>query len=141
MKFWDSSAIIPLLIAEQGREQLLSLLERDPAMIAWWGTPVECSSAIARREREANLDVESATDVLDRLNLLAGAWHEVAPTDRVRTAAQRLLRVHSLRSADALQLGAALVASEYEPGSLEFVCLDDRLKVAAQREGFRIVAV
>ena len=141
MRFWDSSAIIPLLVAEPGWEQLLNLLEQDPEVIAWWGTALECCSAIARREREASLEVESAAEALDRLNMLAAAWHEVVPTDRLRTTAQRLLRVHPLRAADALQLGAAVIASEFEPPSLDFVCLDERLKVAAQREGFRIASV
>jgi hypothetical protein len=50
--------------------------------------------------------------------------------------ARRVLRVHALRAADALQLAAALLVSEGNPGSLEVVTLDDRLLDAARREGF-----
>ena len=52
MKFWDASAIVPLLIEEPQREAMLTLLEQDDVMLVWWATPVECTSAIARRERE-----------------------------------------------------------------------------------------
>ena len=53
----------------------------------------------------------------------------------VRTIARRLLRVHPLRSADALQLAAAVVCAEGECGMLPFVCLDARLIDAARRRG------
>ena len=42
--------------------------------------------------------------------------------------------------ADALQLGAAIVAAEGEPASLEFATLDRRLADAAAREGFQILS-
>lgn len=137
MRFWDSSAIIPLLVAEPARERLLDALDQDPILIVWWGTPVECTSALARREREGSLTVSEATTALERLRALSNAWQEVLPSDPVRSAAQRLLRVHPLRAADALQLAAALLAAEREPATLEFVSLDERLNAAAQREGFR----
>ncbi len=63
------------------------------------------------------------------------------PSDAVRSTAQRLLRVHPLRAADSLQLAAAIIAAEHEPGTLEFVSLNARLNEAASREGFRVPAV
>jgi len=57
----------------------------------------------------------------------------------VRTTAIRLLRVHPLRTADALQLGAAIVAAEDHPATLPLLTLDDRLAQAAEREGFAVV--
>jgi predicted nucleic acid-binding protein len=57
----------------------------------------------------------------------------------VREAAVRFLRVHPLRAADALQLAAAFVAAERRPSSLEVVTLDDRLAVAARKEGFALI--
>jgi uncharacterized protein len=46
--------------------------------------------------------------------------------------------VHPLGAGDALQLAAAITASEGDPSSLAFVTLDDRLAQAAAREGFPI---
>lgn len=140
MRFWDSSAIVPLLVIEPHRDRLLGLLQRDPEMLVWWGTPVECTAALARREREEALGVAEAGVALERLRHVAAAWQEIAPSDSVRTTARRLLRVHPLRSADSLQLAAAIVAAEHEPATLEFVSLDARLTEAASREGFRVQA-
>ncbi len=139
MKFWDSSAVVPLLVEEADREPLLRLLEADGGLVVWWGTPVECVSAVARREREGALDAVATGEVLARLHELERAWVEVSPSPAVRSLAQRLLRVHDLRAADALQLAAALVAAEHDPPSLGFVCLDVRLATAARREGFQVV--
>jgi predicted nucleic acid-binding protein len=127
------------MVDEAPREALLALLERDPVILVWWGTAVECVSAIARREREGALAFPDATAAFERLRALAGEWQEVLPSDPVRMTAQRLLRVHPLRAADSLQLAAAIVAAEGDPATLEFVGLDDRLNDAAAREGFRVV--
>jgi predicted nucleic acid-binding protein len=63
----------------------------------------------------------------------------VQPVTAVRTTAIRLLRVHPLRAADALQLAAAIVAAEDHPATLQLVTLDERLAQAAEREGFEVV--
>jgi uncharacterized protein len=139
VRFWDASAIVPLLLSDEASSGLLALLERDPVMMVWWGTPVECTSALARREREGLLTPGDAARAIDRLRIVAGAWQEVLPADTIRSTAQRLLRVHPLRAADSLQLAAAVVASGHEPYSLELVCLDERLNEAAGREGFPVV--
>lgn len=138
MKFWDSSAVVALLVDEPGQQFVQRELELDSAMTVWWGTRVECVSALARRERDHLTDAASARSAYDQLGKLAAEWHEVLPTQPLRNAAERLLRVHVLRAADALQLAAALVAAAGDPMTLEFVSLDERLKDAASREGFRM---
>lgn len=115
-----------------------AIAAQDPVMCVWWGTEVECVSALARLEREDALTARVITDALARLDLLAEAWNEVQPVAAVRGAARRLLRVHALRAPDALQLGAAVVAAENVPASLDVVTLDERLAAAARREGFAV---
>jgi hypothetical protein len=139
MKFWDSSAVVPLLVDEADQKHARGQLERDPVMLVWWGTPIECVSALARRERDGSLDSDGIRIALARLRALSEQWHEVLPTATLRSVAERMLRVHPLRAGDALQLAAALVAAERDPPSLEFVSLDDRLQEAASKEGFRVV--
>ena len=110
-------------------------------MLVWWGSEVECVSALARLERDGALDAVAMTTAIKRLRQLAASWHEVDPGDAVRETATRFLRVHALRAADALQLAAAFVAAERRPSSLEFVTLDERLANAAQKEGFSLIEV
>lgn len=141
MRFWDASAVVPLLMSETQTSHIQALTADDPAMLVWWGTEVECASAIARLERDGTLDDGSVTQAFHRLRQLAATWHEVDPSDAVREAAVRFLRVHPLRAADALQLAAAFMASERRPASLEFVTLDDRLASAARKEGFALLEV
>lgn len=139
MKFWDASAIIPLLVDEPTRGPLLKVLGEDPEILAWWGTTLEIASALARREREkllAAADVEAALAIAHQL---ADGWHEIVPSVSVRRTAERLLRVHPLRAADSLQLAAALVAADHDPTTIEIVCLDARLATAARREGFKVI--
>lgn len=139
MRFWDSSALVPLLVVEPTSQAMVTEYVRDPEQITWWATAIECVSALARVEREGHLAPPDVADAIGRLEALERAWAEVQPTDRLRDLAVRLLRVHALRAADALQLAAALVAAEGHPGSLTLVSLDERLALAAEREGFRVV--
>ncbi len=139
MKFWDSSAIAPLIVDEPSRGRLLEILTKDRDVIAWWSTTVECASAVARRERDGDLAPGAVDVALDRLRALEAAWVEVLPSAAVRRLALRLLRTHALRAADSLQLAAALVAAEQKPETLDFVSLDDRLAGAARREGFAVL--
>jgi len=127
---------VPLLVNETTTRALQQLASSDREMLVWWATVVECASAIARLERDDVLDSPAANEAFDRLQRLAAGWHEVDASDAIREAAIRFLRVHPLRAADALQLAAAFVAAERRPASLELVTLDDRLAVAARKEGF-----
>jgi len=139
VRFWDTSAIVRLLVAETSSAAIMQEYERDPEVIAWWATEAECVSALARLERDDSISAPSIAEGLRRLDGLARAWREVQPVTAVRTTAIRLLRVHPLRTAEALQLGAAIVASENHPASLRIVTLDERLAQAAEREGFPVV--
>jgi predicted nucleic acid-binding protein len=138
IRYWDASAVVPLLIAETRTSTLEALRSNGGGVATWWGTPVECASAIARMERDGSVDLRGATLALRRLSELRSGWIEVAPGQWIQEHAIRLLRIHALRAADALQLAGAILASRQEPSSMEFVCLDKRLAVAAEKEGFRV---
>lgn len=139
MRFWDSSAIVPLIVAETQTLACCALLAADPEVVAWALTPVELLSAIHRKRRESKLDTAAVEGAQQRLDALREAWTEVTHLELVRGRAERLLGVHRMRAADSLQLAAALVACEERPSSLTFVSLDGDLSDAARREGFRVL--
>jgi uncharacterized protein len=141
VKFWDASALVPLLVEEPTTGTIQSLLAGDPSLLVWWGTEVECASAVARLERDGLLNESAAGVAFRRLRDLVDAWHEIEPSDLVREAAVRFLRVHPLRVVDALQLAAALIAAEGRPRTLDIVTLDDRLTAVARKEGFTVVDI
>jgi predicted nucleic acid-binding protein len=119
--------------------RLQELYGSDPVMVAWWSAGLECESAIVRRQRVGRLSAEVVTEAWRRLDALRAGWHEVEPGEEIRQAAKRLLRLHDLRTADALQLAAALSVAEAWPSTLEFISLDARLLAAARLEGFSTV--
>jgi hypothetical protein len=140
MRFWDASAVVPLLVAERSTKAMQAQAEQDPDIFVWWGSEVECASALCRLERMGGLNASALALALSRLKQLASAWHEVEPSDLVRDHALRFLRVHPLRAADAMQLAAAFVVAEMRPSTLAFLTLDERLAEAASKEGFALVA-
>lgn len=110
----------------------------DPEIAFWWASPVEISSGLFRRFREGSLNSLDLSEARRSLKLLLEEGIEIAPGTAVRENAVQLLRLHSLRAADALQLAAALSISGMTSG-VDFVCLDQRLRDAALAEGLRVL--
>lgn len=126
-----------MVVAEPSTDGLRGLA-RAADIVTWCLSSVEISSALERRSREGMLGAADRQVALDTLAELAGVWTEITAVGPVRERACRLLAVHSLRAADALQLAAALVAAGDRPAGHEFVCADARLAAAAGREGYRL---
>lgn len=139
MRFWDSSAIVPLLVPQATTSAAEALLQADGQMLVWWGSTVECVSALARLERDRSMSAGEVNLALARLRGLAESWNEVQPHVRVRATAERVLRVHPLRAADALQLAAALEVAAADKRGMAFVCFDRRLAEAAAREALVVI--
>ncbi len=80
-------------------------------------------------------DQEDAWAMLARLG---NGWREVVPSGALRSHAIRLVRLHPLRAADALQLAAALDWMERAPDGAVFITADRQLGRAARAEGFDV---
>jgi len=136
VRFWDTSAIVPLILEETASPACRRELRADPAMAVWMLTRIEIVSAVFRREREGELKAAELKIALRRLDGRTARWTEVTDVAHVRERAERLLAVHPLRAADALQLAAALALFEDRPRGRVFVTRDGALGTAAEREGF-----
>lgn len=139
MRFWDSSAVVPLIVAQAASSLADSWLSDDPELALWTLTAVELTSALRRLVREGLLAERDANAGEARVDELVQASHLVVNVDVVKSQARRLLRLHSLRAADAMQLGAALEWAAGRPTGRLFVTLDAQLGRAAAREGFRVI--
>ena len=139
MRFWDSSAIVPLLCIEEASKSMRRLYQEDSDMLVWALTRTEAASALCRRSRDGTLSRKQFSAAKERLRSLRSDWSEVIDYDGVRDRGERLLEVHSLSAADALQLGAALLAVNERTTGFVLATLDRRLRTAAEKEGFTVV--
>jgi uncharacterized protein with PIN domain len=139
MRFWDSSAVVTLCVAEPRSPSTRSLLAADPDVAVWWATRTECLSALTRRMRDGLLAPGGYRAARRVLATLAEAWVELLPSEAVRSTAERMLAVHPLRAADAFQLAAALAWCGGQPSRHGIVAFDVRLRDAASREGFDVL--
>ncbi len=138
MKFWDSSAIVPLLVEEKETDYCLKTISDDKEMLIWCLSGLEVMSALCRRAREGSLNAHYFQATKRHLKDLVERAYEVKASEQVKQRAARLLEVHPLRAADACQLASALVATHEDPDRLVIVSFDQRLKNAAIKEGFTV---
>jgi predicted nucleic acid-binding protein len=136
MRFWDSSAIVPLIVAQASSPRVEAWMGCDTKIAMWTLTPVEVTSALQRLFREGALGEDVIDEAERRVVELVRACHIVVDVENVKAQARRLLRLHPLRAADALQLAAAVEWSGGRPAGRMLHTLDGRLASAARREGF-----
>ena len=139
MRFWDSSAVVPLIVEQAASPRADDWLADDPVMVVWTLTPVEIVSAVRRLAREGALSEKEAGAAEARTDELGRSCHVVFNLEAVKVQARRLLRLHPLRTADAMQLGAALEWARGRPSGRTFLTLDKQLALAASREGFNVL--
>ena len=139
MRYWDASALVPLIVDESATKRTRAWLEEDGAIVTWGWTRVEIIGAVERRAREGGLSRPQRREALDRIGAFAETWDEVTDLITVRSRAISLLARHPIRAADAAQLAAALVVAEPDLVGVPFACLDERLSLAAEREGLSVL--
>jgi uncharacterized protein len=139
LRYWDSSALVALHVQQTATSTVRDLLAQDTQVLTWILSDVEIRSALHRLSRDGAMTERQATTAIAAVESFWETIHVVSLVLPVKARAKRLLAVHPIRAADALQLGAALTAVYDDPLSHEFVCLDERLAAAARREGFSIL--
>ena len=137
--FWDTSGIVPLCCFQAHTARATRTARVYARQVTWWATPVEAASSFNRLFREEVLTAAGRQHALSRLSYLRRRWSEIQPSDEVRDVAERLLGVHKLRAADALQLSAALVWSSHRVRGRSFIGADGDLARAAEAEGFTVI--
>jgi uncharacterized protein len=134
VKYWDSSALVPLFLAEHRTAEMLALLTEDPYVLVSFLTPIEVRSAIRRRSR---YELPSTAGPLAFTDALASSWNVMTVYEEILQTARSVVEIHRLRAADAIQLAGALVASPAR--KISFVTNDEELKAAARAEGFPVL--
>lgn len=127
---------MPLIVKQPSSPAVQQWMAQDPEIAIWTLTPVEIVSALRRLVRSGQLEEDEANRAESLLIEFAKRCHLIIDVELVKAIACRVLRVHSLRAADALQLGAALAwAGSNTQGSILHT-FDQQLAIAAGREGF-----
>ena len=137
--FLDSTAFVKLFVQEEGTDSIIRLMEatEDNRKLISAGTPLEVYAALKRRERLGGISTEDSEAARNILRVEAARMVQQPLNPAVLEAARQLLDRHELRSAESLQLGAAVVAREMFQGmGIVFVSVDQRLLEAAKLEHF-----
>ena len=137
--FWDTSALVPLCCFQPQSAQARHVARTYSRQVVWWGTVSEALSSLNRLLRNGTLNIKESRQAFARLDYLRDRWNEIQPTEEVRDRAERLLRIHKLRAADALQLAAALVWCGNHPRGRTLIGADGLLSQAASAEGFTVI--
>jgi hypothetical protein len=131
VRYWDSSALVAVFIAEGRTAEMDRLLAVDQEVTVSFLTLIEIASAITRRPlAERTREVARFT-----FHEVQKAWTIIDDYEEIASLAIVIAERHRLRTGDAIQLATAIVASKDAP-KLPFVTLDRDLARAARLEGF-----
>lgn len=87
VRFWESSAVVPLVVHEPTSGPVAKLYSSDSAQIVWCLTEIEVWSAVCRKRREAVLSSPHLREARRRLSRLTGDWTELEDLGSVRSRA------------------------------------------------------
>jgi predicted nucleic acid-binding protein len=137
--FWDTSALVPLLVRQETSVKFRTLWrESGRVVVVWWGASVEMRSALSRLRQRKHISAPELERALTRLDAMRGQWREILASEKLKSVAETLPDSYGLRTLDALQLGAALVWCHEKPKGRVFLCDDVKLCDAAQKAGFTV---
>jgi uncharacterized protein len=77
MRFWDSSAVFPIVADDEHSARAAAAYGDDARMAVWCLTPVEVWSALARRRREGLARSPDMRFARKKLEALARSWVEI----------------------------------------------------------------
>jgi predicted nucleic acid-binding protein len=135
--YWDSSALVPLCVF-QPQTVAAQVLYAKYKIVTWWATQVEIVSGLARLTRTGAMTQQQFLLSKPFVQNLASGWLAVHESASIAPNACRLLELHPLRAADALQLSAALETCEHNPLGFALITADQRLADAARQMGFSV---
>ena len=143
--FCDSSALVKRYVSEIGTPWVQAIAHPSTgnrlivARITW----VEVHSALARRQREGDLNVDQVTRAVRAFRYDWDTQYQVVDLNQsLAEMAGQLVTRYPLRAYDAVQMASALrIQPSFADAmlvSFSFVAADDRLLAAAQEEGLRV---
>ncbi len=124
---------------EPGTETVIRLMEstEDNRKLISSGTPVEVYAALKKRERSGEISTPDCDSARVILRLEAARMVQQPLNPAVLEAARNLIDRHELRSGEAIQVAAAVVAREMFQGmEVVYVSSDSRLVEVAKAQGF-----
>jgi len=136
--YFDTSAVIPLLIAEGGSEEAGRLWDDAVRVVSASVTLAEGRAALAQAARLGRLSARDFDDAKRQFTMLAEQIDFVETTRAILTAAGEVAERHQLRAYDAVHLAAALRVADDD---LVVVAGDRDLLQAARSAGRAIAPI
>ncbi len=136
--FWDASGLVLLCINQTDSSRSRKLARRFKRKIAWWGTSIEIESAFSRLLGEGKMSKEDLRKARAVWQKLERTLLIIQPDEVLREIAKSLPEKYGLRALDSLQLAAALRYCKEKSRDYVFICFDEKLAEAAEKDGFTI---
>ncbi|MBA2609009.1 MAG: type II toxin-antitoxin system VapC family toxin [Actinobacteria bacterium] len=131
--YFDTSAIVPLLVMEPGSDAARRLFDSVDIVTSSRLLYAEARAALAAARRAARLDLAGLRDAVAGLEDLYASMERIEPSERIVRRAGDLAELHRLRGYDAVHLASAEAIAEDE---LVLVAGDHDLIRAAAALGF-----
>jgi uncharacterized protein len=133
--YFDTSAVVPLLIAEPGSTRAASVWNGADRVVSVRLTYPETRAALAQAERLGRLTARQLRDAVTEFNSLFEEIDLVEVDDALARRAGELAEVRRLRGYDGVHLAAAIRV--HDP-NVVVIAGDDALLNAATAEGMTV---
>lgn len=139
MIYWDTSALVSVMIEEPASGRVFSFLGEHGNLESYTSlfTFLEIESALQRRLNDRSLAVEDANIARAAAGRFRKKAKVINADENILDVALHYQKIYALRAGDALQLASARIGAK-SPLDVQFMCLDKLLSQAAFQEGFEL---
>jgi hypothetical protein len=136
--YFDTSVLLKRYVAEAGSERARALL-RGYRIVSSALAPVEALSGLARRRAVGDLADRHFSAIIKRMRVDRAFWNLLEVSPAVLDRAEHLVLTSSLRTADAIHVGTALVLQADAGRPVPFVTSDVQQREAAAKHGLTVI--
>ena len=133
----ESSAVLAWLLDETSSGDVRAALSGTDTVVASDLTVIECDRVLVRASVLGELPEAETAKRRAYLTAAAAQWHLLRISPEIVDRVRQPFPHEPIRTLDAIHLASALVARRMFP-DLELLCLDDRIRRAADPLGFRV---
>ena len=135
--YLDTSSFVKFYVPEMESAAVKRAVEEAEVIATSRLAYVEARAAFARKRRERGLNPKAYRGILQDLDQDWENYFIVDVSDALVKLAGLLAEKHALRGFDAIHLASAVILRKQADRPVTFSCFDDRLSLAARREGLR----
>ncbi len=139
--YLDTSALVKRYFKEPYSEVVVTKWQEATGIVTSSVAYAEAMASFFRKKRESAIEDARMENIVSSLRADWNSFIRIQVNDELNEYIDKAIKAHPLRGFDAIHLASAMIVHEKFQSDFLFICFDQKLTRAAQKEGIRTFPV